>query len=432
MPKPSAIEVGTETNQADNSRRRFLNRMAQLTVGGVGSIIANQVNASTPGSIEYAVPKDPTKVQGREPGLDMGYGTRSQFETETRLHLSAPNKQVSVSFTPLQNSRGIITPSGLHFERHYAGIPTIDPNEHQLFIYGLVDSPQKFSIDALKRFPSQTRTHFIECSGNSYSEWRKPTKQSVQETHGLMSCSEWTGVLLSTVLKELGVKKNASWMLAQGRDASSLIRSIPIEKVWDDAMLVYAQNGEAIRPEQGYPLRLLLPGFEGNANVKWLHSLKFTDQPMLSRWETSHYSDLYEDGKSRLFSLTMDAKSVVTFPSAGMHLDKAGFYEITGLAWTGRGRVKTVEVSVDDGKTWQQADLQEPLLSNCHTRFKLPWEWNGEPAVIQSRCTDETGYVQPTVTQLIAERGLNSFYHQNGIQSWVVDKDGYVSNTHRT
>ena len=221
-------------------------------------------------------------------------------------------------------------------------------------------------------------------------------------------------------------------MLAEGRDASSLIRSIPIEKVWDDALLVYAQNGEAIRPEQGYPLRLLLPGFEGNANVKWLHSLKFTDQPMLSRWETSHYSDLYEDGKSRLFSLTMDAKSVITFPSAGTRLDKVGFYEISGLAWTGRGLVKAVEVSTDGGETWQQANLQAPLLPNCHTRFRMPWEWNGEPAVIQSRCIDETGYVQPTIKQLIAERGPNSFYHQNGIQSWVIDRDGHVSNTHRT
>jgi sulfane dehydrogenase subunit SoxC len=338
--------------------------------------------------------------------------------------------------TPLDSSKGIVTPSGLHFERHHGGIPNIDPATHELVVHGMVDGAKKYTMEDLKRFPSVSRFHFIECSGNGLTEWREPTLKTVQGTHGLTSTTEWTGVPLSTILREVGVQEGAAWILAEGSDAAVMTRSVPIDKAWDDAMLVYAQNGEAIRPEQGYPLRLLLPGFEGNTHIKWLRRLEISDKPFMTREETSKYTDLLDGGKARQFSYTMEAKSVITFPSGEMKLPKAGFYEISGIAWTGRGRVKRVEVSVDGGASWQLAELQTPVLPVCHTRFRFPWHWDGKPTILQSRCQDETGYVQPTIKQLVEERGLDggkygSIYHLNGIQSWAVAADGGVSNVHK-
>jgi sulfane dehydrogenase subunit SoxC len=300
----------------------------------------------------------------------------------------------------------------------------------------MVDGAKRYTMDDLKRFPSVSRFHFIECSGNGLTEWRKPTLKTVQGTHGLTSTTEWTGVPLSTILREVGVQDGAAWILAEGSDAAMMTRSVPIDKAWNDAMLVYAQNGEAIRPEQGYPLRLLLPGFEGNTHIKWLRRLEISDKPFMTREETSKYTDLLDGGKARQFSFDMEAKSVITFPSGEMKLPRAGFYEISGLAWSGRGRVKRVEVSTDGGNTWQIAELQTPVLPVCHTRFRFPWHWDGQPAILQSRCQDETGYVQPTIKQLVEERGLDggkygSIYHLNGIQSWAVAADGGVSNVHK-
>jgi sulfane dehydrogenase subunit SoxC len=234
----------------------------------------------------------------------------------------------------------------------------------------------------------------------------------------------------------VGVQDGAAWILAEGADAAVMTRSVPLDKAWDDAMLVYAQNGEAIRPEQGYPLRLLLPGFEGNTHIKWLRRLEISDKPFMTREETSKYTDLLDGGKARQFSFTMEAKSVITFPSGEMKLPGAGFYEISGLAWTGKGRIKRVEVSVDGGVSWQLAELQTPVLPICHTRFRFPWRWDGKPTVIQSRCQDETGYVQPTIKDLVGVRGLDggkygSIYHLNAIQSWAVAADGGVSNVHK-
>jgi len=300
----------------------------------------------------------------------------------------------------------------------------------------MVDGARKYTMEDLKRFPSVSRFHFIECSGNGLTEWRKPTLKTVQGTHGLTSTTEWTGVPLSTILREVGVQDGAAWILAEGADAAVMTRSVPLDKAWDDAMLVYAQNGEAIRPEQGYPLRLLLPGFEGNTHIKWLRRLEISDKPFMTREETSKYTDLLDGGKARQFSFTMEAKSVITFPSGEMKLPGAGFYEISGLAWTGKGRVKRVEVSVDGGVSWQLAELQTPVLPICHTRFRFPWRWDGKPTVIQSRCQDETGYVQPTIKDLVGVRGLDggkygSIYHLNAIQSWAVAADGGVSNVHK-
>jgi len=355
------------------------------------------------------------------------YGERSPFVRSVR-HVFENNRtpEQAASLTPLADIYGIITPSSLHFERHHSGVPKIDPAEHRLMIHGMVDRPLMFTMEELQRLPNMSRIHFVECSGNSNTGWRPTPRSDVQATHGLTSCSEWTGVKLSLLLEEVGVQAGASWILAEGGDPAKMTRSIPLAKAMDDAMVVYAQNGEPIRPEQGFPLRLFLPGWEGNANVKWLRRLKVVDQPYMTREETSKYTDLMPDGRARQFTLVMDAKSVVTHPSGGQRLAGAGFHEITGIAWSGRGRVARVEVTTDGGATWKDAALQEPVLSRAHTRFRLPWAWDGSDATIASRVTDETGYVQPTRAELVAVRGLNSNYHNNMIQAWRVKGDGTV------
>jgi sulfane dehydrogenase subunit SoxC len=355
------------------------------------------------------------------------YGERSPFVHAVRQasERSRTPEQAS-SLTPLADTYGIITPSSLHFERHHSGVPKIDPAEHRLMIHGMVDRPLVFTVDELKRLPSISRIHFVECSGNSGNGWGPTPRASVQATHGLTSCSEWTGVKLSLLLDEVGVQQGASWILAEGSDPAKMTRSVPLAKALDDAMVVYAQNGEPIRPEQGYPLRLFLPGYEGNANIKWLRRLKVVDKPYQTREETSKYTDLMADGTARQFTLVMDAKSVVTHPSGGQRLAGPGFHEITGIAWTGRGRVTRVEVSVDGGATWKDAVLQEPILPRAHTRFRYAWDWDGSEAVVASRVTDETGYVQPSRSELVEVRGVNSNYHNNMIQAWKVKADGTV------
>jgi len=266
------------------------------------------------------VPDDPTSVQGRPVLDDGGYGSRSQFESEVRWRYPTASVQSSWSMTPLASGHGIITPSGLHFERHHAGIPTIDPLEHELILHGMVDEPMRFTMDDLMRLPSVSRVHFIECSGNTLTEWEEPALKTVQGTHGLTSTSEWTGVPLSTVLEIAGLRDGAAWILAEGADAAVMTRSVTVDKALDDAILAYAQNGEALRPEQGYPLRLLLPGFEGNMQIKWLRRLEVSDMPFMTREETSKYTDLMPDGTARRFTFEMDAKSVITFPSGAAML----------------------------------------------------------------------------------------------------------------
>jgi len=413
------------------SRRQLFGRGLVAAVGMTALLPRSGEAKAPPGAVEYPVPADPTKEPGRVMGIDGGYGTRSQFETEVRW--ASPTR--TASFTPMQEGYGIITPSGLHYERHHGGIPTIDPSHHRLIIHGMVERPMKYSLADLKRFPTVSRTYFLECSGTTGSEIMKAREPTVQRTHGLVSTSEWTGVPLSTLLKQAGLKPGAAWVLAEGADAAVMTRSVPIDKCLSDALIVFAQNGEAIRPEQGYPMRLFLPGWEGNISIKWLRRLEVSDQPFYTREETSKYTDLITTtGKARIFTFSMEAKSVITFPSGEMKLPGAGFYEITGLAWSGRGKIARVEISTDGGKTFNLASLQDPVLPICQTRFRFPWVWNGAPAVIQSRATDETGYAQPTHAQLIAERGpLESgplFYHMNAIQSWAIAADGSVKNVH--
>jgi sulfane dehydrogenase subunit SoxC len=415
-------------------RRRFVAGGLGLAGAAAAALPIASRAAAPPGAVERPVPADAAKEPGY-PLADESYGARSQFETAVRQRYKTATPLSSWTFTPLQDSLGIVTPSGLFFERSHAGTAVIDPSRHTLFVHGLVARPRKYSMRDVKRFPSISRLLFLECSGNGLTEWSKPTLPTVQGTHGLTSTAEWTGVPLATILREAGVRSNAKWLLAEGGDGAAMTRSIPIDKAMKDCILAYGQNGEALRPEQGYPLRLLVPGFEGNMNIKWLRRLEVSDAPFMTREETSKYTDIRPDGKAVQFSFEMEAKSVITSPSGGMQLEPPGFHEITGLAWSGRGAIRRVDVSVDGGSTWREAALQQPVLPICHTRFRLPWQWDGKgTAVLQSRCMDDTGYVQPTLGQVIAERGLNgplgSIYHLNAIQSWQVASDGKVTNVH--
>jgi sulfane dehydrogenase subunit SoxC len=357
------------------------------------------------------------------------YGQRSRFELEVRATPTrATQREIGATFTPLASSFGILTPSSLHFERHHAGVPDIDPAAHTLTVHGLVERPLVFTVAELKRLPAESRVLFIECAGNTSSEWTGAGAPDVQRTHGLMSCSEWTGVRLSTVLRECGIGAAASWVLAEGADACRMARSIPIAKALDDTLVAYGQNGEALRPEQGYPLRLVVPGWEGNISVKWLHRLEVIDAPAMTRWETARYTDVMPDGTARQFTFEMDAKSVITRPSGGQRLTGAGPYEISGIAWSGRGAIRRVDVTTDGGATWAAADIQQPALPLAFTRFRRAWRWDGRAALLASRCEDDTGYVQPARPDLIRARGLNSAYHQNAIQVWRVAPDGAVTN----
>lgn len=361
------------------------------------------------------------------------YGLPSSFESAI-IRRSSPGltttTQSSVAFTPLQNLFGIITPNGLHFERNHNGRPDIDPNQHRLLIHGLVREPKIYSMEDLLRFPSVSRIHFVECGANSAMEWANPSVPTVQYTHGMLSCSEWTGVPLSTLLEDVGFDtKKAKYLLAEGADAAGLTRTIPISFALDDVLVAYGQNGEMLRPEQGYPVRLLVPGVQGISNVKWLRRIKVGDMPWETREETLQYSDLMPDGSLRQYTWIQEAKSVITSPSGGQHLlDKGGYFEITGFAWSGRGHIKRVDISTDGGKNWRTATLQAPVLEKALTRFRADWKWDGSPALLQSRCIDSTGYVQPQMRQLREVRGTRSIYHNNAIQTWLVDAEGKVHN----
>jgi len=422
MTRPSDAKDPLQT-----SRRRFLRDGA--VIGGAVVVGGLATNEAIGAEAENLPPNVPEWM--KTPGDAMGsqlYGTPSPFEKNVVKNIPKNLKQyLSASGrTPLQDLDGIITPNGLFYERHHGGVPTIDPAQHRLMLHGLVERPMIFTMEDLRRFPSESRIHFLECSGNP--TYMKPFGKTASDLVGLLSCAEWTGVSLKLVLEEAGLKPEAKWIVAEGADAAALTRSIPIEKCLDDAMLVYSQNGERLRPQQGYPVRLLLPGFEGNMNVKWLRRLHVTAEPVYSREETSKYTDLMPDGTAREFTFYMEAKSIITRPSGGQRLTEKGFHEISGVAWSGHGKIKRVDVSVDDGKTWQEAKLQEPVLTRALTRFRLPWHWDGQPAVIQSRAIDETGYVQPTLAELLSVRGENSFYHNNAIWPWRIASDGEVTN----
>lgn len=406
------------------SRRSVLHSVVAggLAAGGV----ATTARAEDAGNIPPNIPEW-MKAPGDPVGGQL-YGTPSPFEKNVIRNVPKNLQQYTSasSRTPLQELDGIITPNGLFYERHHGGVPTIDPAQHRLMLHGLVERPLVFTMEDIRRFPSVSRIHFLECSGNPV--YTKPYGKTASDLVGLVSCAEWTGVPLKLVLEEAGLKPEARWIVAEGADAAALTRSVPIEKCLDDALLVYSQNGERLRPQQGYPLRLFLPGYEGNMSVKWLRRLKVVSEPAYSREETSKYTDLMADGTAREFTFYMEAKSIITRPSGGQKLTDKGFHEISGLAWSGHGKIRRVDISTDGGNTWREATLQEPVLTRALTRFRLPWQWDGTPATIVSRATDETGYVQPTLNELIAVRGTNSFYHNNAMWPWRIETNGEVSN----
>lgn len=350
-------------------------------------------------------------------------GTRSPHE---QLKKHVHGQMLTHADTPIHQLHGTITPSDLHFERSHSGIPAISPDTYRLLIHGLVDRNLKFSLADLKRFPSCTRITFVECAGNCQDYLKKGPETTPQQLAGQTSQSEWTGVALSTLLRETGLKHKAKWLLAEGGDAALMTRSIPIEKAMDDAIICYAQNGEAVRPEQGYPVRLLLPGWEGSCCVKWLRRIEVGDQPWMTREETAKYTDPLPNGTARQFSFVMDARSVITSPAYPTQL-RPGWHDIRSLAWSGRGSVKTVSISTDGGFHWQPATLHDPVLDKAHTRFSLPWYWDGKETVLLSRVIDDTGYRQPWAKEIIAARGAGSLrYHNNAIIGWRVKPDGCV------
>lgn len=375
--------------------------------------------------------RSPTAM--REPGAPLSvYGTRSRSaESIGRLVPDLPFAGSGSSRTPLERLEGTITPNGLHFERHHNGVPAIDPDTHELLIHGLVRQPLLFRYEDLLRYPRESRILFLECSGNSGTiAAPEPVQASAGKLNGLVSGAEWTGVRLSTLLDDAGVAPNARWIQAEGSDAAGMTRSIPLPICLDDAMIALFQNGEPLKPEQGFPMRLLLPGIEGNASVKWLRRLKLMATPAFSREETSKYTDLRADGRAELFSLRMGVKSIILAPSFGFDLADPGVRQISGLAWSGRGRIRRVDVSADGGASWAQATIGEPVLPKALTRFRLPWRWDGGAATLMSRAVDETGAVQPRRAEWIAHYAPGQGYHSNAIQSWRVNPQGKVSHVY--
>ena len=360
------------------------------------------------------------------------YGKPSQFEAHV-MRKNVPwltsDSISSVNFTPLHELDGIITPNGLCFERHHAGIAEIEPGAHRLMINGLVEKPLVFTMADLRRFPRENRVYFLECAANSGMEWRGAQLNGCQFTHGMVHCVMYTGVRLKTLLDEAGVKADGKWLLAEGADASAMTRSIPMEKALDDCLVAFAMNGEALRPEQGYPVRLVVPGWEGNMWVKWLRRLEVGDQPWEQREETSKYTDLLATGKARRFTWAMDVKSVITNPSPQAPIRHGkGPLVLTGLAWSGAGTIERVDVSIDGGRNWKTARIDGPSLPRALHRFYHEFDWDGSELFLQSRAIDSDGMVQPTKEQLRAARGPNSIYHNNGIQTWHVNTDGVIEN----
>ncbi len=400
-------------------------------VVGTGAAAAG-LSTSSRATAEAAVP-DWVTVSGERA---RGYGMPAEAEASVTRAIIEPWADVAPAFslsgTPHHRLRGTITPSGLHFEVHHGGRPEVDPAQHRLMIHGLVDRPLKFDLAALERYPMVTGTHFLECAGNSLfnAVMPEPMQAGCDMLHGLLSNSEWTGVPLSVLMDEAGVQQEGTWVVAVGSDGPSLARSIPIEKIMKDGILALYQNGERIRPEQGYPMRLLLPGFEGNMNVKWLTSLWVTDAPVYTKHESGEYTEILADGSSVKFTFVMGVKSFITHPSATMSMNGPGLYEISGLAWSGAGMVEKVEVSADGGQSWADAELDGPVLPRALTRFRLPWRWDGSPLVLMSRAMDETSAVQPTRSDWKSKYDPSNFLHYNAIQPWQITAEGEVQNVY--
>ena len=428
--------IKTVFSEAKNGRRDFIRNAFAAAAAGV--TVPAAMAQGNPVPVEGGDPNIlnlPEHSKGLGQGVDPegSYGKPSKYESNVKRRQSpglTQTTQASVSFAPLQSLFGIVTPSGLHFERHHQGWWDIDPSKHRLMINGMVKSPKVFTLDEIMRLPSVSRFHFIECGANTAVDWGNVAVPTAQYTHGMISCSEFTGVPLITLLELAGADlKAGKFVLAEGADGSSMTRTIPMSLITSGEVFVaYGQNGEMLRPEQGYPLRLIVPGVQGVSWVKYLRRIEVGDMPYATKDEAVHYIDLQPSGQHRQYTSIQECKSVVTTPSGGQVLLDKGFYNITGLAWSGRGKVKRVDVSVDGGRNWRTARLETPVLSKALTRFNLDWVWDGKPAIIQSRAMDETGFVQPTYKQLRDVRGTRSIYHNNAIQSWLVQENGEVKN----
>ncbi len=424
-----AFKLEVDAKGMGSERRGFLQRSF---AAAAASVAGGAAFAQARGDDAILKPQ-PHAVALGQPVAATGYGLPSQYERDLQRRESpglTRVRQASVSFCPLQGLFGIITPSGLHFERHHQGWWDIDPSQHRLMLNGMVKTPMVFTVEEIMRLSPVTRTHFIECGANTAMEWGNVAVPTVQYTHGMVSCSEFTGVPLLTLLEMAGADfKKGRFVLAEGADGSSLTRTIPMELVMSGEVLVaYGQNGEMLRPENGYPLRLVVPGVQGVSWVKYLRRIELGDQRWGTKDESSHYVDLMPDGRHRQYSGIQECKSVVTTPSGGQMLLDKGYYNITGLAWSGRGKVKRVDVSVDGGRNWRSARLESPVHDKALTRFNADWSWDGKAAVIQSRAIDDTGYVQPNYKLLREVRGTRSIYHNNAVQSWRVAESGEVSN----
>ena len=430
QPAPESFLAPGQIAAVQRGRRSFLGR-ALLAASATTAARVASAQAEFKGDSAILELPEHSKSLGHPVALH-GYGSPSQYEKNLQRRESPGLTRVSaasVSFAPLQGLFGIITPNGLHFERHHQGWWDIDPGRHRLMVMGLVRNPKVYTMDDLMRLPAVSRMHFIECGANTGMEWGNVSVPTVQYTHGMLSCCEYTGVALSTLLDDCGFDRaKGKFVLAEGADGSGMTRTIPMERALDDVMVAWAMNGEMLRPENGYPLRIVAPGIQGVSWVKWLRRIEVGDAPWGTKDETVHYVDLMPDGMLRQYTSIQECKSVITSPSGGQILLDKGFYNVTGLAWSGRGRVKRVDVSVDGGRHWQPARLENPVLPKCLTRFNADWLWNGGPTVLQSRAVDETGYVQPKINQLRAVRGTRSIYHNNAIQSWRVSESGEVGN----
>jgi sulfane dehydrogenase subunit SoxC len=429
-----AAFVDTVNREGFDEQRRAWMRRAFATAAATlaGSALSGHARAADPLGDPEILTLPPWSTSLGLPVASRPYGQPAKYESNLQRRESpglTSVSQASVAFSPLQGMFGMITASGLHFERHHQGWVEIDPARHRLLINGLVKTPKVYRIDDLLRLPSVSRIHFIECGANTAMEWGNVAVPTVQYTHGMLSQSEYTGVLLSTLLDDCGIdRKRARCVLAEGADGSSLTRTIDLDRALDDVIVAYGANGEMLRPENGYPLRLVVPGVQGVSWVKWLRRIEVGDQRYATKDESLGYVDLMPDGKHRQYSSIQEAKSVITSPSGGQTLLEKGHYNVTGLAWSGRGKVRQVDVSFDGGANWVHARLETPILTKALTRFNVSWVWDGSPAILQSRVTDETGFVQPTYAQLRAVRGTRSIYHNNAIQSWQVAASGEVSN----
>ena len=431
--------IRTVFAEAKQGRRDFIrNAFAAAAAGAAAPLAMAQSNPVPAAGGDPNILELPEHSKGLgQPVATDGYGKPSKYEANVQRRPSpglTQTTQASVSFAPLQSLFGIVTPAGLHFERHHQGWWDIDPSKHRLMLNGsdetIMKTPKVFTMDEIMRLPSVSRFHFIECGANSGMEWGNVAVPTVQYTHGMISCSEFTGVPLKILLDLCGVDyKRARYVLGEGADGSSMTRTIPMELVESGEVFVaYGQNGEMLRPENGYPLRLVVPGIQGVSWVKYLRRIEVGDAPYGAKDEAVHYIDLMPGGQHRQYTSIQECKSVVTTPSGGQVLLDKGFYNITGLAWSGRGRIRKVDVSVDGGRNWRPARIEGPVQNKSLTRFNIDWTWDGRPALIQSRATDETGYVQPTYKQLRAVRGTRSIYHNNAIQTWLVQESGEVKN----